>query len=96
MKKVKFMGYDGYAVFTEYNNGRTAILLKCEDGSALATATINLPEVDLNDDEVIIKNYSENSGMVNALVEAGIVEFGHPIQVGSFGADCWVCTIIKD
>ena len=95
-KTIQFLGYNGYVEFSQYPNGRTAILLKCDDGSPLATATINLPEVELNDGEVIIKNYSENSGIVNALVNAGVVEFGRPIQVGSFGADCWICTMVKD
>lgn len=47
------------------------------DHSFIASATINMPDVELKDDEVIIKDYAENEGMLDALVEAGIVEKHH-------------------
>ena len=36
-------------------------------------ATINLPDVDLPEDHVLIKDWAENRGMMDALVEAGII-----------------------
>jgi len=41
------------------------------DPSAEAIATINLPDVPLLDDEVIIKDYSENEGIYAAMLKAG-------------------------
>ena len=36
-------------------------------------ATVNIPTEELKDDEVIIKNYSENEGVLDVLVRAGVV-----------------------
>lgn len=89
------MGVECDVAFCQYENGRTAIQLT-EDGSPFAVATINDPSVDLRDGHVLIKNYSENSGMVQALHDAGVVHplYQHPI--GKFGADAWVCCLMPD
>jgi hypothetical protein len=42
------------------------------DGTPVATATIN-PHRPIPDDRVVIKDYSENSGMIAALQAAGII-----------------------
>jgi len=62
--------------FSKYqNNDRVAIqLVDKETGEPYATASVNLPNQDLEPDEVAIKDYSEGEGMLNDLVEAGIVE----------------------
>lgn len=73
--KVKFWNWDCLVKTGSYSNGRTAIyLVDMEDGSPVATATINMPDVELEDGEVVIKDYSENSGMFDALFEGGVVE----------------------
>jgi hypothetical protein len=41
----------------------------------VATATLNLPEIALGPDEVIIKDYSENEGMLDTLILAGLFSF---------------------
>jgi hypothetical protein len=62
------------AVLETYSNGRPAIaLFDSENGSPIACATVNVPEVPLSSDEIIVKDYSENTGMLEALVAAGIV-----------------------
>ena len=54
--------YSDYNVTIEsgrYRNGRLALeLIDAEDGCPVMTATVNLPEVKLEENEVIIKNYS--------------------------------------
>ncbi len=62
-------------VFNKYGNGRTAIVLvDTEDNAPLLVATINVPEyIDLKDDEVIIKNYSENDGVIPILMINGVI-----------------------
>lgn len=58
-----------------YNNGRKAILLwDYQDGSPVATATVNLPYAPCNNNEVYIKDYSENEGMTETLINANIIE----------------------
>lgn len=58
-----------------YDNGRVALqLADAETGEPIAKATINIPEIEIAEDEAFIKNWSENEGMLEALVGAGIVE----------------------
>jgi hypothetical protein len=64
--------------FGSYANGRLAITLKdtnaeAWDPSPVAVATVNIPGHAVAQDEVIIKDYSENAGMAKALEEAGVI-----------------------
>ena len=71
---VQFKAWLCTAVLETYSDGRPAIaLFDCEDGSPVACATVNVPEIPLAIDEIIVKDYSENAGMLDALVAAGIV-----------------------
>lgn len=49
-----------------------AIVLERENGEGYAVASLNVDE-HLDAGEVAIKDYSENEGMLNTLVSAGIV-----------------------
>jgi hypothetical protein len=82
--KVKFKHWDCKINIREYNNGRKALqLVDAKTAEPIATATVNVPDAILEDNEILIKDYSENTGMLNALVEAGIVtDTGKRIQSG--------------
>lgn len=72
---VKFNKWNCKVVKSKYDNGRLALrLIDAKDGSPIATATVNIPDVKLSKDEVLIKDYSENQGMLKVLEEAGIVK----------------------
>ena len=97
------MGYTCHVKKTKYtNNGRIALqLVSAIDDlkndvykeEPLFTATVNLPPEPLQPNEVIIKNYSENEGMLDALVDAGIVKTtGRIIQSGF--VTCHVATLL--
>lgn len=74
VKRVEFGGYSCLLEFGEYANGRTAIqLVNFEDSDLVADATVNIPEYNLPKGQVIIKDYSENEGMLDALIKANIV-----------------------
>lgn len=61
--------------FAKYSNDRIAILLVEEGtGEDIATATVNVPEANVPEGYVGIKDYSENEGMLQFLVDNGIVE----------------------
>ena len=60
--------------FHKYGNGRPAIELICDDGGPYATATVNMVDAMPAKDCVFIKDYSENEGMLDSLVKAGVVE----------------------
>ena len=49
------------------------ILNDAHTGEQVGVATVNLPDVEAGRNEVFIKNYSENEGMLKALVAAGVV-----------------------
>ena len=94
MKQVQFKQWNCLLDIRHYENNRTALLLiDAEDHSPVATATVNLPDVELKSNEVIIKDYSENEGMLAALIAAGIV--GKPIWYAKTGfVTCPICPLL--
>ena len=74
-----------------YNNGRPALELLEEDLeyglTPYATATVNLPDVLLQPNEVLIKDYAENEGILQFLVENNIVT---PTQNGVQSGYVWI------
>ena len=85
MNRVKFSSWDCEVIPARYRNGIIALkLVEWEDGYPvpIAVATVNLEDYE---DEILdaisvtgnnytfIKDYSENEGMLDALVKAGIV-----------------------
>lgn len=73
MNKVHFLDHELTVEMLSYGNGRTAIILNDETGEEFVIATTNMPEVFLQDGEILIKNWSENEGIYEALIEAGII-----------------------
>ena len=74
MTAVKFKTWNTVTKFACYENGRPAILLvDANDESPIATASVNLPDINLAEGLIAIKDYAENEGMLNALMDAGIV-----------------------
>lgn len=84
MTRVRFKSWDCIVQKRQYGNGRTALeLVDAEDGSPIAKATVNLPDVALGRNQVLVKSYSENEGMLEALVAAGVVKpTGETIRSG--------------
>ena len=65
------------AGYGRYANGQTRIqLYDVMDGMPYATATVAV-DVKLAEDEVAIKNYSENEGVLDSLIKAGVVSHPH-------------------
>jgi len=70
--------YNLSLTFAKYQNGQTAIqLFDMVDGMPYATATVCVEDDLLKEEEVAIKNYSENTGILEALIDAGIVDHPH-------------------
>lgn len=57
----------------KYPNKRLAITLTDEEGYPCNRVTVNLPDVSLEDGEIIIKDYSENEGILDCFIENKIV-----------------------
>lgn len=70
---------------SKYGNGRLALRLE-EVGDSreiITVITCNIPSTPLGEDEIIVKNYSENSGMDNWLVRNDIaVPTGRSVSSG--------------
>ena len=94
--KVKFKEWTCEVTEHKYSNGRLALrLIDGDDHSPIATATMNIPEAELQPHEIIIKDYAENDGMHDALVEAGLIKPRHAvIEMGFVFAD--VCMWLGD
>lgn len=75
MKTVRFKHWDCVVEKTRYGNGRPALVLNdARNGEQIAVATVNLPDVPVGRNEVFIKDYSDNEGMLAVLEAAGVVK----------------------
>ena len=74
-KQVHFAGHDCVVHADRYaSNGYTALsLYDAKTDECVATATLNIPHVPLAPNQVFIKDYSENTGMLKVLEENGII-----------------------
>lgn len=94
---VTFRGMQLEVSFRRYpDNQRTAICLgDIETGEPYATATVNIPDIPLGPTEVLVKDYSENTGMLEALEHAGIVRrTGRCVRSGF--VEIPVCELLVD
>ncbi|HMA35898.1 MAG TPA: hypothetical protein VKY74_15650 [Chloroflexia bacterium] len=94
---IEFRGWRCRVARLRYPNGRIALQLLTadEDAAPVATATVNVPEVPLAADEVLIKDYAENTGILAVLVQVGIVApTGRVVPVGFVQAP--VCRLLID
>lgn len=74
MEKFTYKKWEVYLRWNMYMNGRPQLTLSdVEDGCPVAVATVNIPEEELEPNEIIVKNYSENEGMLQFLQKNGIV-----------------------
>ena len=83
----KYIDEECSIVIGMYGNGRKAIKIVSDvDGQPMMTATSNLPEfdIDLEDDDVIIKTYSENEGILQDLIDNGIISKPHMELMNGF------------
>ena len=96
--QVKFRSWNCDVYLTSYStNGANAIkLIDAEDGAPLGTASANLPShIQLGATEVAIKDYSENAGILEVLVDAGIISDPISYSYSNF-TNVPICTINQD
>lgn len=90
MGKVKWLGMDLNVHFHRYLNSQNLAIQLMKGRESLTIATVNTDG--LSKDEVAIKNYSENTGVYEALLEADIIESAHNL-IESGMAVLAVCTL---
>lgn len=84
MADIKFKRWNCRLEKGVYNNGRIALeLVNVKNDEPILVATINIPEIHIENDEVVIKNYSENDGVLDVLVKAKIISL--PIRYTTTG-----------
>lgn len=86
---VNFEGHEGSVYTGSYENGATALVLSNGNpergGEVIAVASVNVAGVseNLGDGYIVLKDYSENTGMLDSLARAGVVEdTGERVAVG--------------
>jgi len=71
---VKFMGIECVVNVAHFGNKRPAlVLIDAKDYSPVARVSTNLPEVEIGENETAIKDWSENEGILDILVDAGVI-----------------------
>lgn len=85
--------YSSYA-----HGGTTAMLLvDAETGEVIVYASVNIEDYPLKDGQILIKNWSENAGVLEALVEAGIVrDTGKVVPTGYVVANLCDLLVTED
>ena len=84
---------DAQLRWDRYRNKRPCLSFVDGNGSALITCSVNMPAHELEGDEICIKDYSENEGTVQALINLGIIS--RPIRyIGSGFVDIPVCRLL--
>jgi hypothetical protein len=73
--KVKFKDRTFRVEKYEYGNGRVALVLENvnKEPDDYIKATINVPSVHLSEEQVLIKTWAENEGLLEVLEAAGVV-----------------------
>lgn len=95
--EVNHIGYPCIVKFLRYRAGG-AIAIRLEhrkDHDTVAVATVNMPEVSIGENQVIIKTWSENEGILETLERVGVLRStGRRIQAGFAAAE--VCDLLVD
>uniref|UniRef100_A0A6M3IK18 Uncharacterized protein n=1 Tax=viral metagenome TaxID=1070528 RepID=A0A6M3IK18_9ZZZZ len=81
-----------YLEETKYMNGAKAIKIISEDCEPFATLTVNIPEVihELEEDEILVKTWSENEEIANELRNSELfTDTGKRVSTGFVQAEIW-------
>ena len=78
----KFAGFNGKIVQAEYTQSGNIAWQMIDDDGPIATVSVNVPG--LKPDELGIKTYSENAGMLEALLAADLIELPHRYLLSGF------------
>ena len=73
-KTLRYKDWDCNVQVTRYANGQAALVLVSREGGELIAKASTCCNIDLKEDETAIKVWTENEGMLEALVSAGVVE----------------------
>lgn len=72
--KIQYHGEWYIVKFGKYANGNTALFLEDEKGFMGTVASINITSIATEPDVIGVKWWSENEGMIDALIMGGVIE----------------------
>ena len=73
--KTNYCNSEGIFQTGRYSNGRLGIVfIDHITGEPLLKITVNVPEIQIMENEIIIKDYSENEGVARWLIDEKLVE----------------------
>lgn len=78
----RFAGFSGKIIQTEYTQSGNIAWQMVDNTGPLATVTVNVPGLQRH--EIGIKTYSENAGMLEALLAADLIELPHRYLLSGF------------
>lgn len=74
MNRVQFLDFTCEVQRAKYGSGQNSLrLIDVEDGQPVATASVCLEDQPQQENQVFIKNYSENAGIMEALMLQGVI-----------------------
>jgi len=79
--------------FHKYQNNQPALVIYHED-DVLLKASVNMPELSLPPGYIFIKNWSENEGILEALIENQVIE-PPKCYIPSGFVNVYVCKLIE-
>ena len=92
---IKFNGETYILHISRYqSNNQTSLQLLTEEGLPFMTITKNIEHVILEEDEVIIKDYSENEGILQALIKENVIAKPHE-TINSGYVKLHICQLIN-
>lgn len=80
--------------FGYYDNDRLALnLVEVNTLCPYTTVTINMPKVNISKDQIIVKNYNENKGIIGFLLKNKLVKEDYNYFYVGLGGQCCICNI---
>ncbi len=64
---------DGLILKKNYPNGQLAVFFHNNDGEPIAELSVNEDSVELNSNEIVLKDYAENSQIAHELLDSQIL-----------------------
>ncbi|NVM56319.1 MAG: hypothetical protein HWN66_21660 [Candidatus Helarchaeota archaeon] len=64
---------EGFIIKKNYPNGKLAVFYHNKDGEPLAELSVFEDSIELTSNEIVLKNYSENSEIAHELVDSQIL-----------------------
>lgn len=81
--------------FQNYFNGNIALLVVADNGEVICKASVNLVDYSIPKNHILIKNWSENEGILSELIHHGIVEDTGKIFPAGF-CESHLCKLLVD